>query len=470
MSEFPMILYRYTAITLLLILTIPALGWAEDSDFSYRSPLSATLMGWEYQSRLAILDRTAGRDGIATDRGIFQRFTPGMEEDYDLNMFTYQFTPREDRRYYNSPNGVRTYAGNLDISNLAHQTEIRTQIELRPRHLISLQGVAQYDHQFERMYLDFRYEFNLGSNHFLGIYHNMSGQRQNLDAGLSYRLGNPGDGMMKVEYTFVNYANEFIFEDEQFSSRIADSTRVYENRPAFISGTFSTPEIAGVRAEAVIGYHTETNSEIRSTQLTDQGFKQTEKMYYAGGLVEYAGDYATVGAKYKRGYTDVGRDTLDHGSMMRGQYHSEQLSQKYGFYLLAGASDFEMESWVWYEEYHDRQQGNYFDFSETDSLDYRENRVMMRNRIKYTPPYRGLIAGLESLLEMRDVQSDRDKMRRISPSIRDMNARVTAIFGFRFHPRMSFLAGVGYDLVDEPHYQTLRDRFDNVFTRIEFRW
>lgn len=464
---YPMYRYILTLLSLLLISSVVA---ADDSEFTNLSPLSATLMGWEHQSRLAILDRTAGYDGIATDRGVFYRFTPQMEEEYDLNLFTYRHTPREDRQFYGSPNGFRTALGNLNIRDLAHLTEIRNYIELSSGHNVSIDGVAQHDFQYNRLYIDLGYEYNLWGNHYIGANHNIGGFRPDLDAGLSYRIGNPQTGMMKMEYIFVDYANNIIFDEENFSPQYSDSTRVYEDRPSMITGTFITPELGGFRAEAVFGFHREAESEVRSTTQRNEGFWQTERMNYYGGLLEYIGEYATLGAIYKRQFSTTERDTLTGGSSMRAQYESEQTLNKSGFYMLTGSSEFEFESWAWFENYSDTQGGDFYDFSRIDTLDYSENRVWLRNRVQYDPPYRGIIGGLEFLLDFRDAKNDRDRMRNFSPSIRDMNARATAILGYRFHPRMSIVAGVGYDVDGDMHYGAGENRFDNAFTRFQFMW
>ncbi len=449
---------------------LPSLMLADEPDYFHQFPFSATLMGWEHQSRLAILDRNAGYDGILTDRGVFYRFTPQMEEEYDLDLFTYRFTPLEDRRFYSSPNGFRTAVGNLNIGELAHLTEIRNYIELSSRHKISIDGVAQHDFQFNRLYVDIGYEYNLWRNHYIGANHNIGGFRPDLDAGFSYRIGDAQSGMMQMEYLLVDYANNAIYDQDGFSPQYSDSTRVYEDRPSMFTGTFVTPNMAGFRAEAVFGFHGETESEVRSTTQQGQGFWHTERMNYFGGLIEYIGEYATVGAIYKRQFSSVERDTVEAGAAMRAQYESEQSMTRAGFYLLAGSSEFEFESWAWFEDYSDTQDGDFFDFSDVGTLDYAENRVFLRNRLQYDPPYRGLTGGLEFLLDMRDVENDRERMRDFSPSIRDMNARATGMIGYRFHPRMSIITGIGYDIDGNLHFDIGEDRFDNIFTRFEFRW
>ena len=460
----------------------------------------ATILGWGDRMRMYQLDRFHSLDGFVTDRGAFQFYVPGMDEEYHLDLFTYRFTMAEDYRWYSNPNGLRTYVGSVNVLNFATVTELKSSVQLSGKHRIDVELTQEENLQARRVFAVLSYRYNLMPHHWIGFSHTAGSYKPDLDLNLFYQVGNFQDGFARFTYTFADLYNNAIYDGLGVESNITDTSRSYESLPGIISFQLSTPKKWGLRAEFTGGFQLENEATIGSLGLGSGGevlvsrrYRQREANNYLGALIEYSRTYLTAGVLFQRHFTAVRRDTVGESSIT-SRYRAEQNFNRLGAFVMARSEQLEWESWVYLQNYQDRQTGENFALSPiSDSLDYKENRVMLRNRISWKPPYRGLILGIEHLLDMRDFPDDdpgdlnsntgdnpdfqifqrylASDASQLSP-LTDTSSRLTLLVGYQFHPRARIVAGVGYDLDNDLNSKAEQggQRFDNGFARIELTW
>lgn len=437
--------------------------------FSTVHPTSASLMGWEYNMRMLIFDRHNSRLGPFDERGIFQRYLRGMDDEFDLDIFTFRFTPDEDFLFFRSPGAFRSSMGILGNERIMAFSEFRNVLEIAPDHAIILNLTHQDDLHARRAYVDIGYQWNFNEQHHVGIQHNVTGDKAFLNATVFYQYGNPQTGFLRFDVTAVNYLNNIVFDTLRDNLSDVDTVRVYDNQPLFFSAAMVSPNVNGFRAEAFAGYQLPTSMKFSSLNILQQEYRQEEWVHYLGGLLEYIGEYATFGLIHQREFTKMRRDSVGN-SVFNPDFGSRQIQNRTGLYVLAGAEYIRWETWLWLIEASDEQFGDRFDTARIDAFRFAENRVMLRNRFSYIPRHSGIVGGLEYLLDTRNVKRGLEDMRFLAYRIHDLNARLTLIGGYQFHPRARVVAGVGFDVDADFHVQDGGARYDNAFLRMEYRW
>ena len=436
----------------------------------------ATLQGWEQGIRLALMNRRNTATGFITDRGVFQPYTPLMDDEYGLDLFSIRTTPQEDYLWFRSENGFRTSFGSINALQFATLAEFKSSVQITKsqRHKIMIQGIQQDDLRADRLFLNFGYQFNVWRNHSVGIQHNLESYKPDLDLNLYYMYGNEQTGMVRVDYSRLDHVNNFIFQDLGLFVEFADTVREYQKRPDLYQLKAISPVFfKHFRAEAYIGHQTRSEAKIGSKTALRDDYRHSETTSYAGALLEFGKDYLTLGAIFQGTIAEFERDTVGL-SIFRAIYDGKQTERRVGLYALVTARNIRWDTWIWSSRFTDEQTGTQYDLNAAiqDDLDYTERRLMIRNRVQMRPQYRGLIMGLEHAADIRRANNaaDLERIRLYSPSIHDRNSRVTALIGYQFHPRAAFTAGASYDIDNDLHFDPDGARFDNAFGRIEIRW
>lgn len=474
MLKYHPLTYLLSGLYVLLMLSLPGRTEAQNYEFS-ADWTSATLQGWEEELRISIMDRYHSRSGLNTDRGLFQYYLSarGIDQEYDLDLFTYKFTPQEDYLWYRNPNGVRTYVGSLNTLQFATATQFKTMVELVPNHVVMVKGKQQEDLRAQRIYAELAYRYEPFENHHIGIEHNAHSYKPDLDLNLFYQYGNAQKGMLRADVTFIDYLNNIVFDQLEVDPQFTDTLRLQMDRPMLYSFKAVSPQFLDrIRGEVILAFQPEHELEWASQRNSTARYKQFEKLNYQGLLLEYDTEYLSFGLTYKRTLTATRRDTIKNAPV-EVKYESEQEHESIGAYILGSSQSMRWETWVWRIESSDTQQGSMFEpeASSFDTLSFDETRYMMRNRLQRRPQINGVIAGVEHLLDMRNyTEEEFNEFSRYAPSIHKLNSRITAFLGYQFHPRASIIVGAGYDLDGDFYYSTEGYRFDNAFGRIEIRW
>lgn len=455
-----------------------------------------TLFGWDREMRTILSDRFHSREGFVTDRGAFQYFVPGMDEEYHLDLFTYKFTPQEDYQWMKQNNGMRTYVGSVNVVNFATVTEIKNRVNLAEKHQFNIHATQEDNLQASRMFVELEYRFQLKENQWVGFEQTAGGFKPDLDINLFYQRGTMGNWMARVDFTFLDYANNFIFDGLGAGSRVADVARIYNSTPKLVGFQLATPHIFNnFRGELVGGFQTEADADIGRLAFNEdeeievaEDFNEKQRNNYLGVLLEYNRSFLTIGAQFRRNFSTTERDSIP-GTEIKVDYESEQTLRRTTLFLLANSQDLSWQTWINFQRYEDLQEGERFDIATIrDSLNFREKRIMLRNRIQWRPTHKGLILGLEHLLDFRDFLDD-DSDQEILPdfqifknflasddsglsAIHDINSRLNIIFGYQLSPNAKIEAGLGFDIDDDLNSKAESggQRFDNGFGRIFLSW
>ena len=119
------------------LLAVPSLRAQSGAEQSATSPAGeadsaaiATLAAWADQVWLSLLDRDGAYYGRLAEEGIFQRFNPRMNPEYELDIRTSLFHPGEDARWAELPNGFRLAAASINHPHILNSVDWRQEIHV----------------------------------------------------------------------------------------------------------------------------------------------------------------------------------------------------------------------------------------------------------------------------------------------------------------------------------------------------
>ena len=122
---------------LVCLLAVPSLRAQPGAERSATTPggetdsaAVATLAVWADQVWLSLLDRDGAYHGRLAEEGIFQRFNPGMNDEYELEIRSSLFHPREDARWAAQPNGLRIAGASISHPHILNLVDWRQEIHV----------------------------------------------------------------------------------------------------------------------------------------------------------------------------------------------------------------------------------------------------------------------------------------------------------------------------------------------------
>ena len=125
------------AAVLVSLLAVPSLRAQSGTERSATSPAGetdsaaiATLAAWADQVWLSLLDRDGAYYGRLAEEGIFQRFNPRMNPEYELDIHTSLFHPGEDARWAGLRNGFRLAAASINHPHILNFVDWRQEIHV----------------------------------------------------------------------------------------------------------------------------------------------------------------------------------------------------------------------------------------------------------------------------------------------------------------------------------------------------
>ncbi|MDE0649669.1 MAG: hypothetical protein OXI12_04925, partial [Gammaproteobacteria bacterium] len=126
-----------TVLAGVFLLAVPSLHAQSDAERSSTSPAGepdsvalATLAAWADQVWLSLLDRDGAYYGRLAEEGIFQRFNPEMDHEYELDVRSGLFDPGEDARWAELPNGFRVAGGSLNNPHILNVVDWRQETHI----------------------------------------------------------------------------------------------------------------------------------------------------------------------------------------------------------------------------------------------------------------------------------------------------------------------------------------------------
>ena len=433
----------------------------------------ATLVGWRSRLHIAFRDRRHAYGGLFFDRGLLRPFTPGMDHEYDLDLATFAFTLQEDAAWYHAPNGFRTYMGSVSTSRFATRSHLRLTVPVRGRHTVRLDGVQREDAQAQRFFVAFGYDYRLGGAHRLGFTQTIAAYKPDLDFSLSYELGHLERGLARLEVTFLDVANGFIFDRLGVDPVLEDTVRSYRRKPRLFALHLASPPLGRFRTEIAAGVQPRARALVASQATPTRRFRFDDEASYVGALAEYHLPRVTLGLVYRQTRTSVARRPAAGGALT-SDYASTQHEREAMLYALADVWRLRGEAWLARTTYTDRQRGT--DFAEASipvGLGFEERRLAAHLRLRYVPDGPGVLGGLGYLALHRRFPSGLGPMGRylrFAPFA--PNHRLSLQLGYRFTRHAVVVLGANADLDGDPFYGDGRGltRYDGGFAQIALGW
>lgn len=199
---------RELVLIILGIIFISESGYAQILDYD-NIPHASTYQ-WSKKSRIQVLDRSHSYDEGFFDRGFRGVHTPLTKLEYELDMQTYDYKLTDELIWDKFGKGSKTNFGSIIKSRLAIYTEIYQPIELDENSSLVLDMVIQEDGQAKRGYFEFGYTRTININHEIGLYHNFSEFKKDLDITLRYAFTTVSGEDIELGLTAQNYINNFV--------------------------------------------------------------------------------------------------------------------------------------------------------------------------------------------------------------------------------------------------------------------
>jgi hypothetical protein len=460
----------------------------------------ATMAGWIQRQRLHVLDRShsyggwiLNRDeyGFSSplrseepidpqslelyDRGVFRHLTPDMDREYGLDMLAYRFTGRASSQWSHAPNGVRTYAGSIERTTGAVVTELKQSVSLGDDHQLDVHADLQQDASGRRALLTLGYRWQVSENHMVGARHTFAEYKPDLDATLFYQFERERLGTARIDVTFQNLYNDFLYNTLGVPAQDERLLRTYGTRPFLLSATLTSPARYRLRGEVHGSVQPQSEMTFTAQNTPDFRFQEDESLYFLSGMAEYQFPYVTVGAFYRRDMNR--RHRYGSSGEVQADYTATQSTETVGAFFLADWWKLKGEVWGMYTQYRDHQTGQHFGLSTIDGpIDYRDPHRRLKIRVLHEPNSTGPIFGLEYLFFQRpNLKSGRRMTRQWTGQwfvFGRNNYRLAPLLGYAFeHGSVTF--GVGYDLDNDNLPSGIPDspgRFDNGFGRLTIYW
>ena len=248
----------------------------------------ATLQGWEEQSWLLLLDRHGSVGGRLSERGVLQRFDEDIDDKYFFDRLTAAFTLREDYAWYRSDNGVRWTGGSVNRRDLLSEGEFKTTVPLGQAWDIGVRFHKEDLPTANRnaLRIGVQHKFLSQWTGFASLH--LDANKPGSDVELGVRWGQHDRANALLSVTVMDAFNDvaYVTLDAVSQSQI-DSTLVYDKQPIAFRTSAHLPLGRRFRVE---GYGVfVTPSEMKAFEGHDEtaGFRQNERIAYAGGLLEW---------------------------------------------------------------------------------------------------------------------------------------------------------------------------------------
>ena len=424
--------------------------------------LGATLRGWEDNARLTILDRGGSFHGRTSDRGILQRFTEQLDDEYSLDLFSFRFSLSQEYEWYRRREGARYFGGSINHRFIVQDAEVVGNIALTEMWnfsvIFNLQNTLQADRGAVR--IGFGHGWSGGrANAFLTG--TLTPDKPDIDLELGFRWdAHPGE--VTVAFAALDLFSDVIYQDLGVSPVQAEEVLDYAAHPYTLRVALEAPFARGLRTEVYGLVMSPTQVTVIRQSGDPDGFEQEERYAYAGALLEWSGSPASafgVAGTWVR--ARLGRTPLQNGDPDHAFDLTEENTQlrAYGIQrfgrLLA-------EAWiahVW--RFEDRLRP---DTAVVPSIDYEDRAWAGRVAMAYRAT-----SGLRAELGVDFVARDVVGFDRVPGQFLGRNnSRLRLDVGWRFGQTALFVIGASRDL--DGDRGSTRGAFDGAHGRFQVYW
>ena len=463
-------------LALLLLLTAAfgaprASAQAADTSRGASRAARFTLSGWDRRVRLAVWDRSHAAGGRFTDRGVLQRWTPEMDDEYDLDLFATLPTPADDAAFYAAPNGVRTSAGSIRTDRFVSETEARLAVPVAPGVGLGVRLVQQEDLSARRAAVELAYSAGLGRGHRLGLRHSIGETKTDLDVELVYSYAAPSGARAEAALGRLDGLNNLVDAVLVPSPFDTDTVRVYRETPYWSRVRGSLP-LGRVRVEAVGGITPWSRVDARSQSGEGAAFVYESRFTYAGVLAETdLSPRVAVGGEVRGLRSNAERRAVASAD----GFAAWQTELRASVFALGRWRAVRGEALLAREHRSDRQSGTAFAGSTIGGpYSVRERWTYLRLRADWQPGARGVTLGAELLGALRAFADEADRealQREMSPVFPyGPNWRLLARAGYRVSPRADVVLAFGADLDGDRYFPGQDRRYDGGHIRLRAVW
>lgn len=451
-------------------------------------PVHGTLFGWEHQVRIMILDQYNGYGGPEYDRGLFRHTTMDMNTEHDIDLRTYDFSPFDHYSwYYHTDEGFRTYFGSLDLGAFTVKSETVNSVDLGSGFTLPLYFQKNFDRRQDRALMITGMKYEIANHHRIGFGHTITEHKADLDATFYYQLGRHETGFIRLDATFLDWANRFIIALSEKRERGYRHRREYLIQPYYFSISAATPVWNHLRAEMMGGIVTLSEFESGEYKTPLENVINRNQANYSGLLVEYARNSVTAGLTWQHTFSRFSRISVHEEATDYVDYGNRQNQQTIGAYASLRWRNLHFQNWISRTYFRDTQYDIYERPRFEYPFDYEEHRYFFKNRLKYRPASRGVITGLEYNADYRDmfhsfynpfldlIMDGYDYRIYYDNQVKPRKERLTFIAGYQF-TRQTFIIGcLSLEITRNPESGsgvTIGEskHFDGGFARLVIIW
>lgn len=425
--------------------------------------LRATLRGWEDDARLTIFDRSGSFHGRFSDRGILQRFTERLDQEYAIDQISFGFSLVEDYSWYLDRNGARWGGGSINHRFLLQRAEIGGTVALGEtwdfNALLTQEATLQANRAVVRT--TFRKSFGDGRvAAFATGFLKADKPEMDLELGASFH---PGRGTVTVAIAALDLFSDLIFGGLEVSPRDADRVLDYTQNPYTLRVAADLPVGRYFRGEVYGLYTLPTSLTAVAQHDTVSSFAQDERYAYVGGMFEWTPSGKTaVGVLATWVGGDLDRSSLDSTPSL-DDFDLAERNAHLGVYVIQRfLTRWLFESRVvreWRTETRMRP-----DTSVAKEIDYADRAWLGRTTMTYQAPG-GFRAELGFDFALRHVVRDADLP---GDFLDRQNTRLRFDLGWYFGRTAMFVAGTNADLDQDSGSAT--GWFDGGHARFQVFW
>jgi len=280
-----------TAVRCRISIVAALLGvWVFPSALSAQSDTLAhgTLQHWAEQSWLQLLDRHGSAGGRLSERGVLQRFDDDIDDKYFLDRLTAAFTLREDYTWYRRESGVRWLGGSINRRNLLSEGEFKTTVPLSQAWDIGVRFHKEDLPTANRnaLRIGVRDKFSRRWTGFASMH--LDPNKPGTDVELGVRWGEIDRANAMLSVTVMDAFNNVVYITlDAVSQSQIDSTLAYESQPVAFRTSVRWPLGRRLRVEGYGAVVTPSTLKAFEDRDESNGFRQSERIAYAGGLLEW---------------------------------------------------------------------------------------------------------------------------------------------------------------------------------------
>lgn len=469
-SHIPRFVHRLLLLCLVFFGGCILPAFAQDAS---NSPSRVTLEGWVHDIRVAVWDRAGTDGGRYSDRGVFRYRSPRMDHEYDLDMFTADFTLAEDADFFSHESGFRGHATSVTTLDLASATHIRALVPMGNQVGFRFDADLQDDFRAKRLALQVGYEFGVSDGHVVGFTHSLSKAKADMDWGLYYRYEGSDGLNVEAEVVALDGINNII-TGQKVSPFNRDTVRTYRTAPFMFAGRISAPIVRRIRGEAAFGVQTRSVADVRSLNSDSLRFTHEDALWYAGLLVEIDAwpEYVTAGGVAQITSTSATR-SADATALDPAEYTTRQPFSRLGVFALSRIGRVRAETWMYYDHYTDEQKGVLFGGSSVDGpYLFEDKRLWLQTEVGVLASF-NLETSLSYQADLRSYPSGEGLDDRFLGFIPHRpNHRMTMKLSYHFSELAVFDWGLSFDL-DNDHFfmdPASRSRYDGMYFRLRSNW